>query len=414
MRSFLLRLAGFAGAPILSALAPFIILPVVSRLVGDAGWANFSTGQAVGILGMVGVLFGWSVVGPVHVARATSAHRRAVILQESLRTRAATAIIFVPAAALCTYVICTPDYRVESVLVAVAMAIGGFTPAWFCIGEGNPRALMIFDAGPKLAASALALPIILLTGQILWYPLLLVALTVPAAALHAMLVLRGHDPAGAPRRPALRVLSAMAPTAGIDATGNAYGATPVPIATAGLMPSDASAFASADRAYRIGLLAVIAVGNAVQAWVLDPTSGDAARRQRIAAGLLLGVGVLGGSGIALLGPWATGIVFGANVAADGTASALFGAAFLFISCSTPLIRNLLIPAGRYRTVFTATICSAATGIAIMLAGATMRSSGLIALGVAVAEATTLVLLIRPALRAYRETVEQTQQRDGAE
>ena len=77
MRSLMLRLAGFTGAPILSALAPFIILPVISRIVGPEGWANFSAGQSIGILGMVGVLFGWGVVGPVRVARATSLQERA-------------------------------------------------------------------------------------------------------------------------------------------------------------------------------------------------------------------------------------------------------------------------------------------------------------------------------------------------
>ncbi len=63
MRTLMLRFAGFTGAPILSALAPFIILPLITRVVGAEGWANFATGQSIGILGMVVVLFGWGIAG---------------------------------------------------------------------------------------------------------------------------------------------------------------------------------------------------------------------------------------------------------------------------------------------------------------------------------------------------------------
>lgn len=401
MRSFLFRLAGFAGAPILSALAPFIILPVVSRLVGQDGWANFSAGQAIGILGMVGVLFGWSVVGPVRVARATSAHERAVILRESMGSRGLTAVVAVPAAAIVTYLICTPDYRLEAVLVAIAMTLGGFSPAWFCIGEGNPRALMLFDAAPKLVASAVALPIILVTGQVIWYPLLLVLTTLPCFAAHAIRVGRGHDPAGEPARRPLAVLATLTSTAGIDAAANAYSATPIPIATAGLSSEEASAFASADRIYRIGMLAVIAVGNAFQAWVLDPSAPDRGRRHLLAFGSLAGVGLLGGIAIATFGPWATALLFGPAVAADPVTCLLFGVAFFFISSSTPLIRNLLIPAGRYRLVFGATVASALVGLGTMLAGALSDSAAIIATGVAAAEGVVLLALLAPAIRAYR-------------
>ncbi|MGN6126009.1 MAG: polysaccharide biosynthesis protein, partial [Humibacter sp.] len=375
----------------------------ISRVVGADGWANFSAGQAVGILGMVGVLFGWGVVGPVQVARSTTAHERAVILGESLRSRALTSLIAVPAAGLVTFFVSGTDHRPDAVLVAIAMALGGLTPAWFCIGEGNPRALLLFDALPKLAASAVALPAILMTGQIIWYPILLIALTLPTFAVHAILVRTGHEPTAVPSRGVARVLASLVPTAAIDAAGNAYGSTPIPIATAGLSPVDASSFASADRVYRVGLLAVIAVGNAFQAWVLDPAADDTRRRHGIAFAALGGLGAAGGVGIALLGPWATSLLFGADVAADPADSALFGLAFLFISCATPLVRNILIPSGRYRLVLTATIVSASVGVSTMLVGAAADSSAVIALGIAAAEAVSFGILVGPSLRQWNRS-----------
>lgn len=393
----MLRLAGFTGAPILSALAPFIILPVVSRIVGDEGWANFATGQSIGALGMVGVLFGWGVVGPVWVARAESDQERALILHESIRSRLITAAITVPIAGLATYLVCTSAFRLESVAVAVVTTIGGFTPAWFCIGQGNPRALMIFDALPKLAASLISLPILAFTGQVLWYPVLLLAATVPAFVVHARLTAHGDLIGDLERRGIRTVLRTLVPTAAIDAAGNAYGATAVPIATAGLDPVEASSFASADRAYRIATMVVIALGNTFQAWVLDPSTTRRHRRHLVALVAHVALGLLGGAAIALLGPWATGLFFGEAVAAQPLPSALFGVAFFFLSSATPLIRNVLIPAHRYGTVFGATIAAAVVGLATMLTGSFLGSAGLIAVGVAASEATAFAVLLVPAV-----------------
>ena len=397
----MLRLAGFTGAPILSALAPFIILPVISRIVGADGWANFSAGQSIGILGMVGVLFGWGIVGPVRVARSTSVQERAVILHESIRSRALTSLVAIPAAGVATFLVSGPAFRLESVAVAVAMTVGGFTPAWFCIGQGNPRGLMLFDALPKLASSLVALPIVALTGQVLWYPALLLVFTVPAFVVHARLTAHG-DALGDVRPRGLRkILRTLVPTAAIDAAGNAYGSTAIPIATAGLSADDASAFASADRAYRIGTLAVVAVANAFQSWVLEPRGHDVRRRHRAALLAHTALGVVGGLAIALLGPWATALLFGADVAAQSLPSALFGVAFVCISIATPLIRNLLIPADRFRIVFAATIAAATVGLVIMIIGSAAGSAAVVSLGVASSEFAALAVLALPAALEYR-------------
>lgn len=403
MRSLMLRLVGFTGAPVLSALAPFIILPVISRLVGDQGWANFSAGQSIGILGMVAVLFGWGIMGPVRVARSDSPTERAVILHESIRSRLVLAVIAMPVAGIVAGLVSGPSYRVETIAVAVAMTAGGLTPAWFCIGQGDARGLMIFDALPKLAASFIALPVMLIWGSVLAYPILLIGLTVPVYALHAWLNAHARLRAGQQTAAFSRIIRALAPTAVIDATGNAYGSTSIPIATAGLDATDASAFASADRAYRIGTLLVVAVGNALQAWVLDRSAVDARARHRLALCAHGVLGVMGGLGIAFLGPWATALVFGPRVAAEALPCALFGVAFFCISMATPLIRNLLIPDGRVRIVLASTVTAAAVGLTIMLTGSALGSAAVISLGVAASELSALLVLAGPALGVYRRS-----------
>ena len=401
MKSVLMRIAGFTGAPILTALAPFILLPVISRITGPSGWANFATGQSIGVLGMVVVLFGWGIVGPVRIARTPDARERADILRESLRSRLIMLAAGIPLTALAVALLTTDAYKLESVLIAVATAIGGLTPAWFCIGAGSPRDLTVYEALPKLAASLLALPIVLASGSIVWYPLLLAVASVAAYALHAQRTLAPHPKPDSTFRKDLGVLRRMLPTAAIDAAGNAYGITPVPIATTGLPPAEASSFASADRLYRVGILAVVAFGNAFQAWVLDPAATSPRSRHLAAIASHLGLGLIGGGAIALLGPWASGLVFGQEVAAEPLPSALFGLAFLCISTSTPFIRNMLIPHGRYRLVLIATLVASAVGLTTMIGGAVSGSAAVVALGVALAEATTLLVLVGPALASLR-------------
>jgi PST family polysaccharide transporter len=155
-------------------------------------------------------------------------------------------------------------------------------------------------------------------------------------------------------------------------------------------------------------MAVIALGNAFQAWVLEPSALDVRRRHRLAIISHVGLGAVGGLGIALLGPLLTGIVFGTAVAAAPIPSLLYGVAFFFLSSTTPLIRNILIPAQRYRTVFMATIASAVVGISTMVLGSALGSAGLVALGVAAAEATSFVVLIRPARRTYPSVIAAAQ------
>lgn len=401
MRSLLLRLVGFTGAPVVSALAPFILLPVISRVVDDEGWANFSAGQSIGILGMVAVLFGWGILGPVRVARSTTTAERAIILHESLRSRVLIACVAMPVASLVAFAVSGPSYRLESVAIAFAMTAGGLTPAWFCIGRGDARGLMIFDAVPKLLASLVALPILLVWGSVLAYPVLLFAFTVPSYAVHAWLNAHARWRDGTIPGPVARVLRGLAGTAVIDATGNAYGSTSIPIATTGLDAADAGAFASADRAYRIGILLVVAMGNALQAWALDPKAEDTRARHKLAVLSHLVLGLVGGVVIAAFGPWATALVFGPNVAGAPLPCLLFGLAFLSISVATPLIRNLLIPAGRVRTVLAATIAAAVVGLSVMITGSFLGSAPIIALGVASSEMAALAVLAGPAFGIYR-------------
>lgn len=396
-RSITTRLAGFTGGPVLAAFAPLLILPVITRATGSAGWASFAAGQSVGMIGMIVLTFGWGIIGPVRIAQNPEPAARARILAESLATRALAAIVVLPVAAAVAGYVASPGFRVDAIAIAVATSLGGFTPAWFCIGAGQPAALTGYDVVPRVAAAAVSAGIIAWTGQVSWYAGLLTVLSLGAFGLHARRTIRGHD-VRLNRTQIRAALRHQIPTAAIDTVSNSYGATPVPIASRGLAAVDAGMFASADRLYRFGLLAVVAFGNAFQGWVLEHDAENRQARHRLAILTHLGLGITGGLGIAALGPWATSIAFGAEVAATQTACLLFGLAFVCISTTTPFIRNVMIPHGRYRRVFTIACTSAVTGLAIMLTGAILGNITVIAAGVLASELVSMIAIIIPARR----------------
>ena len=401
-RSVLRRLTGFTVLPLLSLVTPFLLLPVVARVAGPSGWSSFVAGQAVGMVGATVVFWGWNVGGPVLVAQASSAVERAEVYAASLRTRYLLLLGVVPAAAMVSALVAQPGHRVDASAMAVATSLLGLSPSWFGIGVGDPWLLFWYDTMPRVVAAVLGAGVVWATGFVWTYPVLLALSVAVSLVAFRRRVVAGVD--GTSPFPVSRSggeLRTHLGTAGINLAATAYASTPVPIVTVAFRPDVSSPFASADAAYRLGLFTVTAMGNAFQGWTLEGSGGERRSRHRTAFGAHLVLGVVGGLLFAALGPWVTGFVFGPDVAAPRDVCVWYGVAFLFLSVSTPPIRNLLVPAGRVRLVLGWTLGSAVVGLVLMLGAAVAGWSAGVAAGMAVSEAVLLAGLLGPALRESR-------------
>ena len=401
-RSVLRRLTGFTVLPLLSLVTPFLLLPVVARVAGPSGWSSFVAGQAVGMVGATVVFWGWNVGGPVLVAQASSAVERAEVYAASLRTRYLLLLGVVPAAAMVSALVAQPGHRVDASAMAVATSLLGLSPSWFGIGVGDPWLLFWYDTMPRVVAAVVGAGVVWATGFVWTYPVLLalsVAVSLVAFRRRVVAGVSGTSPFPVSRSGG--ELRTHLGTAGINLAATAYASTPVPIVTVAFRPDVSSPFASADAAYRLGLFTVTAMGNAFQGWTLEGSGGERRSRHRTAFGAHLVLGVVGGLLFAALGPWVTGFVFGPDVAAPRDVCVWYGVAFLFLSVSTPPIRNLLVPAGRVRLVLGWTLGSAVVGLVLMIGAAVAGWSAGVAAGMAVSEAVLLAGLLGPALRASR-------------
>lgn len=401
MRTVLLRLSGFTLLPLLGLIMPLVLLPVIARVVGADGWASALAGQAIGTFAATVVLWGWNVEGPVAIATSVRQEERAAVYARSVRTRLLTLAAVTPVALLIAAMNAQPGYREASMAMALAITLQGLSPAFYGIGAGSPALLAWYDTAPRFVAVGLSVPALSLTGSMWWYPGLMALTTVGSLWLFH----RKHAP-GQPWLPTqLRATLAdiwrQRRTAGFQLAGNAYAATPTPIANA-TVPALAGPLATTDQLYRYGLFGAVALGNAFQGWTLEPGIDNRRKRHLAAIGAHIALGLAGLIVLTLAGPWVSRLISSGRAPATTELCFLYGAAFACLSIATPLIRNLLIPAGRDGLVLKATIVSAIAGVAAMIiAGLSGYVAG-IAIGMALSEAVMLLVLLRPALRLLNE------------
>lgn len=396
MKTVLLRLSGFTVLPLLSLITPLLLIPVVSGIVGGEGISSVISGQAIGTFAATVLMWGWNVEGPVAVARSTDQASRALVYLQSIRTRLVLLVLVLPLAGATAALVAVPQFRSEAVAMAFAVALAGLSPAWFCIGMGQPKLLAIYDTIPRFIATAAAAPLLLMTGQLWIYPSLAALATVVSLMVFHTRYAKGGRwfPSNLPA--VLRELASQRRTAGISLAANAYASTPAPIATATTAPTASGSLATADTLYRFGLFTVVALGNAFQGWTLEHGVENRRRRHMAAIWAHAGLGIVGATIITLAGPFASSLLFAGKAQATTELCFYYGLAFAFLSASTPFIRNLLIPAGKDQLVLGWTLVSAAFGLAFMIwAGALGNAPG-IALGMALSEALLFITLMLPA------------------
>lgn len=383
-------------------LTPFLLLPILSRVVGQAGWLSLGVGQALGGVAGTIVLFGWWVVGPARFHELDTRQARRSLFIESLQSRLLVSLIVFPAVGVLVSLLSAPEWRLEAVLMSWATASAGLTPAWYCIAMGSPGLLLRFDAVPKLVATVLSAVLMLLTNEVWVYPVLLLLGTLGATVAFVQCHARVRQGGLTRLNVLLNGLRVQLPVVTSNLVGTIYTATPLPIASALASVSVAAPFTSAERLYRLSKFSIVALANSFQSLVLEKNSVDRYRRHTIALGFHVILGVIGGASITFVGPLFTTWLFGVELGADLPSCLGFGLSFLFLSCSSPLTRNLLIPAGKTTAALRATITGALVGVPLMFLLFQLIGISGIGVGLAFSEAAVFLMLLPAAIHELRK------------
>jgi O-antigen/teichoic acid export membrane protein len=351
------RLASFSGLSLLSAVAPLVVLPAVARVGGVDGWAAVTVAQAVGALAGVVVGLGFNTVGPARLSGMTSDVAARLFSSVQAKRFAAYAVVGPVAAAVSATLV--PDaHRTLAVLVALASATIGLSPAWFAIGVGHAPLLAFYDSLPKLASSFLGLWVVTVTQNLLWYPILLWVFTLGGLAAFWLKIGFGtQGDHGSILKPDWHA-------AGAELAASCYVSAPLIVAAATFPVADVSQLGSIDKLFRYALYVVFAFTSATLAWVLEDGRSTRARR-KVSLGLV-SVGVVGSALLLFGGNTITGALFGAPVAAPDTACIGYALAYICVASSTPLIQFHLIPSGHSRSVLGITAINAVVGLPAMV------------------------------------------------
>lgn len=402
------RVIGFTTIPLISIIAPLLVLPVVARVGGVDGWASVGIGQALGAFGVFTTSFGWNVIGSARVALEKDTDARRVIFLESLWTRGIAFVVTALLVGSASYAMSAPDFRWTGALTAIATALGGMTISWYGVGVSRSSLVLLYESIPMAVAMALAAAAVFLTRQIILYPAFMILGSLTGLALFCRLLFAGNELPGANRPRLLNGFRRNLGPAIVDASGGAYASAPVPLSrlTTGIGP--AAGVASADRVYRLGLTVIVVIGNALQGWILERSPQDG-RFHRQVAGMVahLLLGVVGALVLVFGGRLISGVLLGAAVVPVWQVFLWYGVAFFAISTATPFIRNLLIPSGNVRIVVIATVISAIVGVSAMAVfGVAMGVVG-VAFALAISELLVTCVLAVPAFRVLlRERGEQ--------
>ena len=373
--SFAKRILGFAGLPFLSLITPFLFLPILARVAGADAWLAIAVGQSSGGFFALIVALGFNTVGPPLIALAEPSIRPR-LLATSVQARL---LVWLPSAVLAGAIaaaVSPSNYRVDAAVMAVAMSLTGLSSAWFMIGLGRASLIAIYEISPRIVATVMAAVIVLNAGDVLWYPVLLVAASLLSVSLFAIRTAGVGELMRRDRSAIREVFRANRSAVTTEVAGGAYNSLAVTFVGATAATAQAAAYVSGDKLYRIGQYSVSALGNALQGWVVE--AGDAEFGHRIRRSLLVHatLGLAGLTAFALIGPWLSGVLFGAEVAINEATALGLGVATFGIALGTSLGRITLVGMGARRQFMLSVLLAAAVGVpAILLLSATYGAAG---------------------------------------
>lgn len=400
------RLFGFTLIPAIAAVSPLVVLPAVSRSAGDDGWASAIAGESVGTFAAIAVAYGWTTVGPALIAGTTDPVRRGRLYRDAVVVRLAMSVVALPLLVVLCAAVAAPGHALLASLMGLQGALIGLSFTWFAVGVGDPRSILFYDAIPRLFVAVAAMIAIVGGVPVEVYPTVGILVTLIGTTVYTLRLLRRYPSPWPPLREIPGLFRVGAPVALNDGALGAYSSVPMPLVNTIASGSAAAGFASADKLAKLGQFLPLTLANALQSWTAEVTGTERGKRLRTALLMHGGFGALGAVVLGLAGPPVTALFFGPQAgAAMGVCFAL-GIGFAMYSLRTSMTRHVLFPAGAQKSVMWATVTATIVGVPAMLAGAWLVGPLGVAVGFAVTESVSTVLLARQTAHGFRRLVQE--------
>ena len=356
------RLGGFLGLPLISAIAPFLVLPVLLHFVGTRAWAAIAVGQAIGTGTSTLVLLGWTIVGPTMIAEDPS--RQRALYTQSLVSRLTVFSVAAPVGVVLAALLSPDGERFAGALMALAMTMLGLSAAWLFVGTGQPSLIARYDTVPRVAATGLAALLVAVVPWAWLYPAFLIVTFTAMAVLVSRKY--GERTQLTPVRTTIAVIRQQwaATSVSVQAALN----TTLPMAlVATVAPGAVAGYAALDRVARFMYLVIQPVGLAFQGWVSEPSSSPTQRR-RTASVVTLGVGLALALVFLVAGDLVVRLLFAGQIEVPRVAIVFAAVTIACVALETTLSLHHLVPLhmSRWMALSTAvSIAVAAVGVLLL-------------------------------------------------
>ena len=383
------RLVAFIALPVLSAVVPLSVIPLLVRVLGADGWSSIAIGMSIGAAGSIIVNWGWGVIGPAEVAR-LDMPGAARLYSLSFFTRL---VLFLPVAVICFLLAEFLDQTSGATiagLMAVAAASSGLSPAWYFIGIGRAAGVALWDTMPRILAAVAAVPLLLVESSGVWYALSNLFFCTGAWVAAGLLISRrgSYGPPSQYWHAGVASLKQQGSLALSGIISGGYTSLTVAIVGAVNFPAVAP-FAAADRFRAMGKQGEMAVTNGLQGWVGSSTGADQGTRMLRALITMSGTGLFAGVGFAIVMPIVLPILFGPSVTIEPLVFLFMGVALLMTGVSMSTGLHILAPSRRRHSISLATILGALIGVPAVAVGAAAYGAVGASAGLALAEAVVV-------------------------
>lgn len=362
----LARMAGFSGLTAASAFAPILLLPVLSGLLGMAGWAALALGESIGLFFANAGDWGWTISGPSLVARASEPARRE-IFRSSVNVRLPATTMAAVSAGVIAYVV-APDARLAAAAMAVAACCSALLPTWYAIGSGDLKVMAVYTLVPKIVAIALTAGVMGAWANAFVYPIVTGFIFLGAATVASVHI-------GGIWRPRIKAAERIwyrenlkLVVSGMFTGGYTRLASTIVVLVA---PADFTVFVAAIKVKDLGAAGLLTLPNALRGWASSSNPNGDSGRARTASKITLSIGVLCMIGMTIGFRLVEGFLFSDGISLPIQDLFLIGATLVLLAGNMSMTYYYLAPSGNRNAIASAGVIASIIGVSLIALFAAM-------------------------------------------
>ncbi|MCQ6271656.1 hypothetical protein M8J71_14325 [Pseudarthrobacter sp. R1] len=383
--ALLRRFGSFAASLVFSTGINLLAIPFVISTLGKETWGELALAQATAAIFGIIVAFGWGTVGAALVASLPARERPQMFL-DSLVSR--TYLFFIAAPVM--FVAMLLLARVEPLVAALA-SVSYVLPfagaSWFFIGQARPWRLFLFDVLPQGLGIVTGVILIQFYPQPIVFVLSLLVFNLLAVVLGGVGALSGatQSPKADFRFvPAMKRLRDQKHGVIAAGTGSLNSNLPMLVVNQ-LVTAALPQYALADKLFRFAVAGFGPILQVIQGWIPEAGPARSSLRIRTVARLTPAVGLLAGTLLAVLTPWASALFSGGAITIDYSLSIPFGVILGGVLVAQVVGLACLIPLGKGAALAKSTAIGAAFNIPMMFVLGTFFQAPGVAWAVGTAE-----------------------------